>query len=131
MKIKELFVAFFIDFSVLFSFSQEKKFKIHTVAFYNLENLFDTINDPKTNDEEYTPSNGWTSKNYNKKLDNLSRVINEIGTGGNPANSPVVIGVCEVENRQVLEDLVKHPKLIIIIECQREITRCLLFFCRR
>lgn len=111
MRIKQLLVAFFVIFTISSVFSQEKKFKIHTVAFYNLENLFDTINDPTTYDEEYTPSNGWTSKNYNKKLDNLSRVINEIGTGGNPANSPVVIGVCEVENRQVLEDLVKHPKL--------------------
>jgi hypothetical protein len=112
MKTKQLVVALLMIFSVSAGFSQEKKFKIHTVAFYNLENLFDTINDPKTYDEEYTPSNGWTSKNYNKKLDNLSRVLNEIGTGENPANSPVVIGVCEVENRQVLEDLVKHPKLI-------------------
>ena len=111
MKIKQLFTALIILFTLSNLYSQEKKFKIHTVAFYNLENLFDTINDPKTNDEEYTPSNGWTSKNYKKKLDNLARVINEIGSGENPLNSPVVIGVCEVENRGVLEDLVKHPKL--------------------
>jgi len=111
MRIKQLLVVFFMTFITLSVFSQEKKFKIHTVAFYNLENLFDTINDPKTYDEEYTPINGWTSKNYNKKLDNLSRVINEIGTGENPTNSPTIIGVCEVENRQVLEDLIKHPKL--------------------
>lgn len=111
MKMKYLFTALIVLSTVTNAFSQEKKFKIHTVAFYNLENLFDTINDPKTYDEEYTPSNGWTSKNYNKKLDNLARVINEIGTGDNPLNSPVVIGVCEVENRGVLEDLVKHPKL--------------------
>lgn len=112
MKIKQLFTALLIIFTISNVFSQEKKFKIHTIAFYNVENLFDTINDPITYDEEYTPSNGWTSKNYKKKLDNLARVINEIGTGDNPLNSPVVIGVCEVENRGVLEDLVKHPKLI-------------------
>jgi hypothetical protein len=111
MKIKQLLVVFFMIFSIFSVFSQEKKFKIHTVAFYNLENLFDTINDPKTYDEEYTPINGWTSKNYKKKLENLSRVLSEIGTGANPSNSPVVIGVCEVENRQVLEDLIKQPKL--------------------
>lgn len=111
MKNKQLLVVFLMLFSFLSVFSQEKKFKIHTVAFYNLENLFDTINDPKTYDEEYTPINGWTLKNYQKKLDNLARVINEIGSTENPLNSPVVIGVCEVENRGVLEDLVKHPKL--------------------
>jgi hypothetical protein len=112
MKTKQLLATFFVIFVINHSFAQEKKFKIHTVAFYNFENLFDTINDPNTYDEEYTPTNGWTYKNYRKKLDNLSRVIIEIGTDENPSNSPVVIGACEIENRQVLEDLVKHPKLI-------------------
>ena len=85
---------------------------VHTVAFYNFENLFDTINDPDTYDEEYTPVNGWTKKNYKKKLDNLSRVLIELGTSENQKNSPVIIGACEIENRRVLEDLVKHPTLI-------------------
>ena len=52
------------------------------------------------------------SKNYKKKLDNLSRVLVELGTSEVQKNSPVIIGACEIENRRVLEDLVKHPTLI-------------------
>jgi len=93
--------------------AQDKKFKVHTIAFYNVENLFDTINDPKINDEEWLPSGlqRWTLKNYKKKLGNISKVISEIGTGENP-NSPTVIGLGEIENRYVLEDLIKQPALI-------------------
>jgi hypothetical protein len=92
--------------------SKQKKFVVHTVAFYNLENLFDTINNPNF-DEEWLPGGprNWTSKRYHKKLENLSRVIAEIGTGENP-NSPTLLGASEIENRGVLEDLVKQPKLI-------------------
>ena len=112
MKIKHLLALFTVILSVNSAFSQDKKFKVHTVAFYNFENLFDTINDPDTYDEEYTPVNGWTKKNYQKKLDNLSRVLIELGTSEAQKNSPVIIGACEIENRRVLEDLVKHPALI-------------------
>lgn len=112
MKIKH-FIASFILFSVISSgYSQEKKFKLHTIAFYNLENLFDTKDDPTINDEEYTPENGWTEENYHKKLHNLSRVLSEIGTTEQNLESPTIIGVCEIENRGVLEDLIKEPKLI-------------------
>ena len=112
MKIKHFLIVFIVFFAINNVTAQDKKFKIHTVAFYNFENLFDTINDPITYDEEYLPNKGWTNKNYRKKLDNLSRVIIELGTDENPANSPVVIGACEIENRRVLEDLVKQPRLI-------------------
>ncbi|WP_413999661.1 endonuclease/exonuclease/phosphatase family protein [Flavobacterium sp. W1B] len=93
--------------------AQSKKYSIHTVAFYNFENLFDTINDPHTNDDEWTPKGAqrWTSKKYNQKLQNLSRVLLEIGSSDN-ANAPTFIGCCEIENRGVLEDLIKEPKLI-------------------
>tara|TARA_R110000850_G_scaffold175976_1_gene301862 strand:+ start:121214 stop:122734 length:1521 start_codon:yes stop_codon:yes gene_type:complete len=112
MKIKQLIIAFILVISVNKGVSQEKKFELHTIAFYNLENLFDTINDPTINDEEYLPSKGWTYKNYKKKLDNLSRVLVEIGTNDQQRTSPTIIGVCEIENRRVLEDLVKQPRLI-------------------
>ena len=112
MKIKNFFSVFIVIFAINQGLAQDKKFKVHTVAFYNVENLFDTINDPDTYDEEYTPVNGWTKKNYEKKLDNLSRVLIELGTSDMQKNAPVIIGVCEVENRRVLEDLVKHPRLI-------------------
>lgn len=94
------------------SYAQEKKFAIHTVAFYNFENLFDTINNPN-NDEEWLPSGtqNWTSKKYRQKLNNLAKVLSEIGTKENP-NPPTLIGGSEIENRGVLEDLIKEPKLI-------------------
>jgi hypothetical protein len=93
--------------------AQEKKYIVHTVAFYNLENLFDTINNPN-NDEEWLPDGAqhWTSKKYNKKIENLARVISEIGTSKDQKEAPVLIGGSEIENRGVLEDLVKQPKML-------------------
>ena len=91
-------------------FSQ--KAKAVCIAFYNLENLFDTINDPKTNDTEFTPtgSNLWTWERYQEKQSHMSSVISQIGEevikGG-----PTVIGLSEIENRGVLEDLVKTDAL--------------------
>lgn len=113
MKICKNLVLFIALFAILTGNAQQKKYIIHTVAFYNLENLFDTINGPN-NDEEWLPKGAmnWTGKKYKKKLDNLSRVLSEIGTGENPNNSPTIIGACEIENRRVLEDLVKQPRLI-------------------
>ncbi|MFE3869572.1 endonuclease/exonuclease/phosphatase family protein [Flavobacterium sp. LS2P90] len=113
MRITSLILLLILFFSNATSNAQQKKYVIHTVAFYNFENLFDTINDPITNDEEWTP-NGmqrWTSKKYRHKLENLSRVLAEIGSSENP-DSPTFIGGSEIENRGVLEDLIKQPKLI-------------------
>ena len=92
--------------------AQSKKYTIHTVAFYNFENLFDTINDPATHDDEWTPNGAqhWTKERYEQKLKNLSRVLSEIGNLEN-SNAPTLIGGSEIENRGVLEDLIKQPKL--------------------
>ena len=111
MKIKQLIMVLIAFLAIQTTHSQSKKFIIHTVAFYNFENLFDTINNPN-NDDEWTPTGAqnWTSKKYHHKLENLSRVLSEIGSGENP-NPPTFIGGCEIENRGVLEDLVKMPKL--------------------
>ncbi|BAO75385.1 endonuclease [Winogradskyella sp. PG-2] len=92
---------------------QDKKFKIHTVAFYNLENLFDTINDPLKFDEAspIMEMKANRSEVYKKKIKNMARVIANIGAD-QANNSPAVIGVCEIENRDVLEDLVNDPLLL-------------------
>lgn len=92
--------------------NKEKNYQIRTIAFYNLENLFDTINDPLKNDDEFTPSgtNRYTTKVYKDKLSNLAKVLSEIGSDVSK-NSPVIIGVVELENRSVLVDLVKTGKL--------------------
>ena len=78
-----------------------------TVAFYNLENLFDTI-DQENNDEEFLPegANRWTLERYQHKLRNMSHVISLIGGDG-----PAIIGVAEIENRGVLEDLIAQESL--------------------
>ena len=110
-KIKNIvFVFAILATNALFS---QGKFELHTVAFYNFENLFDTINQ-ENNDEEWLPNGAqnWTHKKYRQKLHNLSKVLSEIGTGEQQTNSPVLIGGCEIENRGVLEDLVKQPLLV-------------------
>jgi len=104
---------YLIAFSSLSIHAQSKKYIVHTVAFYNFENLFDTKDDLSINDDEWTPTGEqhWTEEKYQQKLQNLSRVIAEIGTAKNP-NAPVIIGGSEIENRGVLEDLIKQPKLL-------------------
>ncbi|MGJ8658237.1 MAG: endonuclease/exonuclease/phosphatase family protein [Cellulophaga fucicola] len=95
-------------------FSQDKKeYKARTIAFYNLENLFDTINDPDTFDDDRTPlgKDKWTAEKYRDKLKNMSLVLSEIGSSVTKA-SPDIIGVCEIENNVVLEDLIKEPALL-------------------
>ena len=85
--------------------------KPHKIMFYNMENFFDTINDPETNDEEFLPDGAkrWNSVKYNKKLNNMERVLFDIAAMDR--NYPIVIGVSEIENRSVLEDIVSTPKL--------------------
>jgi predicted extracellular nuclease len=86
---------------LLYSCKVEKK--EYTVAFYNVENLFDTINDPIKWDDDFTPEGKlkYDSKRYLNKLEKLANVLSTIDT----VNLPSVIGLCEVENRTVLEDL--------------------------
>jgi hypothetical protein len=113
MRIKKATAVFFVLFVILGANAQAKKYIVHTVAFYNFENLFDTINQAN-NDEEWLPNGAqnWTSIKYKQKLHNLAKVLSEIGTTENPNNSPVLIGGVEIENRLVLEDLVKEPAII-------------------
>ena len=97
-----------------FGFAQEKKtYHISTIAFYNVENFFDTENDPFTFDDDRTPEGKdiWNTEKYEDKLKNISRVISEIGAE-NAKNSPAVIGLCEIENLKVLEDLISQPQLL-------------------
>ena len=89
------------------------QYKILTLAFYNLENLFDTIDDPDLWDERspIMEMKGDISKIYWDKIDNMAKVIADIGTK-EAKSPPAIIGVCEIENKSVLEDLInsKHLK---------------------
>ena len=105
--------AFFLCCTLTINGQEKRKFKIHTIAFYNLENLFDTINDPNKFDEASPIMEMSFNRQdvYQKKVKNMARVISEIGAEV-ANNSPAIIGVAEVENRDVLEDLANDPALI-------------------
>lgn len=91
--------------------AQESRTKTFVVGFYNLENLFDTYNDPAKNDEEFLPDGGnkWTDEKYQKKLHNMATVIRSMAETNGRFHS--VLGVSEIENRLVLEDLVSQPEI--------------------
>ncbi|MEM9679183.1 MAG: endonuclease/exonuclease/phosphatase family protein [Bacteroidota bacterium] len=111
--IKKLSLALLLLTSFNIWSQEEKRFKIHTIAFYNLENLFDTINDPLKYDEAspIMEMKADVNEAYKKKVKNMARVVSDIGSDL-ANNSPALIGVAEVENRQVLEDLVNDPLLL-------------------
>lgn len=94
------------------SVAQQKKYQVYAAAFYNLENLFDTDRDTLINDVDYTPqgANRWTPEKYRKKQANMAKVLSRLGKKYNSAG-PAIIGLCELENRKVLEDLVNQPTL--------------------
>lgn len=100
-----LFLIFF--FVILESPAQEKL--SYSVLFYNTENLFDWENDPTINDDEFTPEGDrhWTYKRFQQKISNVSKAI--IAASG--WNLPAVIGLCEVENRFVLEQMISKTAL--------------------
>jgi len=84
-----------------------------TVGFYNLENLFDTDDDrDNKGDDEWLPTAAkqWNAKRYQEKLGRLSVVISELGNE-TLSGGPALLGVCEVENKKVLKDLIAQPKL--------------------
>ncbi len=110
MKIRILLLFLWIPVA---GFTQQKRtVKVRTVAFYNVENLFDIENDSLTFDDDRTPEgkDGWTQKRYIQKLGNISKVLSQIGSSVTQT-SPDIIGLCEIENKKVLEDLVSHPNL--------------------
>ncbi len=85
----------------------KRQFAVYGVAFYNLENLFDTINNNGKYDLEFSPQGKrqWDSKKYWSKINNLANVLANMTSQTTPAG-PAIIGVAEIENRSVLEDLV-------------------------
>jgi len=107
---KITFILLFL-FSVLAADGQQVRAGL--IAFYNLENLFDTIDTPDVLDEEFTPDgpNKWTGSRYMAKLDNMALAISRIGEDDGWSGGPAILGVSEIENRSVLEDLASHPLL--------------------
>lgn len=87
--------------------AQETLLKPGRIIFYNVENLFDTIDEPYKDDAEFLPDSKakWNSEKYKLKLQHIAQVIDSL----TDTIQPFVIGLAEVENRQVLEDLIQQP----------------------
>jgi len=89
---------------------QEKKpIEVSVIGFYNLENLYDTIDNPIINDDEFTPNGGkhYSGEIYMNKLFKLAYVLKDLGVQEHPRGA-AIIGVAEIENDTVLNDLVNH-----------------------
>jgi hypothetical protein len=107
------FTFIFMYAAVMLSTAQDKpQEKCAVIAFWNVENLYDTINDPRKNDEDFLPQgpNVWTGERYRRKIGRLSEVISKMGAEITAAG-PSLLGLCEVENGSVLKDLLEAPAL--------------------
>lgn len=93
------------------SASAQKTQQNYVIGFYNLENLFDTYDDPVKNDNEFLPEgkNKWTQAKYEKKLHNMAKVIRAMAD--NNKRWHTILGISEIENRLVIEDLVSQPEI--------------------
>lgn len=93
-------------------FKKKRKRQLSTIAFYNLENLYDTVDDLETLDDDFTPKGikKWSKRRYKKKLYKLAKTLSKVGTE-NTENPPALIGVAEVENKTVIEDLLATEPL--------------------
>ena len=102
MRFLTLLFCLFIS---TFTFAQKHLY----IAFYNQEDLFDTIDDPHKNDNEFLPTakNNWNTEKYLNKIDHMSTVIKSM----NDDKGPDAIGMCEIENDLVLNDMIHSPKL--------------------
>lgn len=93
------------------SASAQKTQQNYVIGFYNLENLFDIYDDPVKNDNEFLPEgkNKWTQAKYEKKLHNMAKVIRSMAD--NNKRWHTILGISEIENRLVIEDLVSQPEI--------------------
>ena len=91
---------------------KEKQYYLAAIGFWNVENLYDTLNDRWKNDEEFTPAglNAWTGERYRLKIEHLADVISQMAMEATP-DGLALIGLCEVENKNVIQDLLNSPKL--------------------
>ncbi|MBI1305611.1 MAG: endonuclease/exonuclease/phosphatase family protein [Bacteroidetes bacterium] len=106
MRISLLITAIVAAF---LTFSGCKSNKVISFGFYNVENLFDTLDDPETADEEFLPDadKHWDTQKYNSKISHLSKVISGLCNG----TAPDFLGLCEIENKTVIEDLIASGEL--------------------
>jgi hypothetical protein len=101
-----------VSLCITYAQTDKNKIQLASIGFYNLENLYDTVDDTLINDEEFLPqgTKAWTPERYAEKLKNMALVISQIGTTEN-LHGLSLLGVAEIENKRVLLDLVKEPQL--------------------
>ena len=109
MQIKQLLFAFLLTVFGTLSSNEVKSQNNFRIMFYNVENLFDTKNDPDHADEDFLPNGAmkWQAWKYWEKLKNISRVITAVGQ----MQSPALVGLCEIENDSVIFDLTRRSPL--------------------
>ena len=97
--------------SAIFSISQPS-YKSAIICFYNFENFYDTLFHGSNDDIAFTPTGAkaYTSSVFNHKVGRLARVISQIGTAIN-TDGPALLGTAEIENKFVLDTLLRHPLL--------------------
>lgn len=114
MKIKHLIFVFVFSLTIAKAqkLRKDKNYFVSAIGFWNVENLYDTLNDVWKNDEEFTPSgtNAWTGSRYWTKIDHLAEVISQMATDVTP-DGLAILGLCEIENKNVVQDLVNNPRL--------------------
>jgi len=109
-NIISIYTFIILTLNIQLALSQPNEGKFFRIAFYNVENLYDTIDDPMTDDQDFLPGSRipWTAERYETKLDHLAKVIADLSE-----SQPVaVFGLCEIENRKVLDDLVSSPAIL-------------------
>ncbi len=108
-----LLLSCLLPASLIYAMQPANHYQVRTVAFYNVENLFDCTDDVATRDDDRTPNgkDQWTEPRYQLKLEHIAQVLSQIGTSVT-GSAPDFIGLCEIENRAVLKDLIKNDKLL-------------------
>ncbi|MEM7381527.1 MAG: endonuclease/exonuclease/phosphatase family protein [Bacteroidota bacterium] len=115
-KSKYSFYQFLLCLLMFYSISSKaqdlQQYRLRTIAFYNVENLFDIHNDSLTHDDHRTAEgkDRWTAARFKRKINSVARVLSEIGRETSPGPADL-IGICEVENYAVVQELIKHPLL--------------------
>ena len=110
------FIFYFFIFSAISASGQKLRngsdYYISGIGFWNVENLYDTLNDIWKNDEDFTPEgiNRWTGPRYWTKIDHLATVISQMATDITP-DGLAILGMCEIENKSVVQDIINSPHL--------------------
>ena len=112
---KAVYLSFIVFYCLSLSaqkLDKDKDYYMSAIGFWNVENLYDTLNDKWKNDEDFTPEgmNRWSGQRYRTKIDHLATVISEMAADITP-DGLAILGLCEVENKSVVQDLVSSPQL--------------------